>query len=71
MNELKEIYNNVRSTPGYSSKIRKFLQQNESSSVFRQVRHKFPRRRIIARYPFQMIMSDTINYRLIEKAKRN
>ncbi len=67
MNNLKEIYSNVRSAPGYSSKIQKFLQQNESSSVFRQVRHKFPRRRIISRYPFQMIMSDTINYRLIER----
>ncbi len=67
MRDLKEIYTNVKSIPGYSSKIRDFLRQNEPSSLFRQVRHKFPRRRIIAHYPFQMIMSDTINYRLIER----
>ena len=63
MDQLKEIYNNVRSVPGYTSKINEFLRQNNTSSLFRQVRHKFPRRRIIVHYPFQMIMSDTINYR--------
>jgi len=63
MSQLKEIYNNVYSTPSYSSKIREFLKKNSTSSLFRQVRHKYPRRRIKAYYPFQMMMSDTINYR--------
>ena len=63
MSQLKEIYKNVYSTPSYSSKIREFLQQNNTSSLFRQVRHKYPRRRIRAFYPYQMMMSDTINYR--------
>lgn len=63
MSQLKEIYKNVYSTPSYSSKIRDFLRQNNTSSLFRQVRHKYPRRRIRAFYPYQIMMSDTINYR--------
>lgn len=60
---LNELYTNTRSIPSYSSKIHDFLRQNSTSSLFRQVRHKFKRRRIRAFYPFQMMMSDTINYR--------
>ena len=60
---LSEIYQNVKSFPSYSSKISDFLRRNATSSLFRQVRHKFPRRRIKAYFPFQMMMSDTINYR--------
>ena len=62
---LNEIYENIKSIPSYSSKIRDFLRQNETSSLFKQVRHKFPRRRIVAHYPFEIVMSDTINYRNI------
>ena len=60
---LQEIYDNVKSVPSYSSKIREFLRQNETSSLFKQVRHKFRRRRIVAHFPYQIVMSDTINYR--------
>ena len=60
---LKNIYTNIKSTPSYSSKIREFLRNYEGHNIFKPVRHKFPRRRIKAYYPFQMMMSDTINYR--------
>ena len=63
MKNLNEIYTNVRSVPSYSSKIKKFLQQNVTSSLFRQVRHKYPRRRIKSYYPYNIMMFDTINYR--------
>ena len=63
MATLNEIYRNARSIPSYSSKIADFLRKNQTSSLFRQVRHKYPRRRIKAYYPFQLMMSDTINYR--------
>ena len=63
MKNLNEIYTNVRSTPSYSSKIKKFMQQNVTSSLFRQVRHKYPRRRIKSYYPYNIMMFDTINYR--------
>ena len=49
--------------PNYSSKIADFLRQNQTSSLFKPVRHKFPTRRIKTYFPFQMCMSDTINYR--------
>ena len=54
----------MKSVPNYSSKIRDFLRQNSTSSLFRQVRHKFRRRRIKSYFPYQYIMSDTINYRM-------
>lgn len=63
MGQLNEMYTNVRSTPSYSSKIQEFLRKNSTSSMFRQVRHHYPRRRIKAYYPYQIMMSDTINYR--------
>ena len=66
---LEEIYQNIKSVPAFTSKIRDFLRENETSSVFRQVRHKFPRRRIVAHFPFQIVMSDTINYRNIAGPK--
>ena len=62
---LTEIYENVKSIPSFTSKIKEFLNQNETSSVFKQVRHKFPRRHIVAHYSYQIVMSDTINYRNI------
>ena len=66
---LEEIYQNIKSVPAFTSKIRDFLRENETSSVFRQVRHKFPRRRIVAHFPLQIVMSDTINYRNIAGPK--
>ena len=65
--DLNEIYHNVKSIPNYSSKIRDFLRENQTSSLFKPVRHNFPRRRIKTYFPFQMIMSDTINYRKYAK----
>ena len=60
---LNELYTNVNSVPSYSAKIRDFLRSKSTHSLFRQVRHKFPRRRIKSYFPFQLMMSDTINYR--------
>ena len=60
---LNEVYTNVESVPSFSAKIRDFLRSKTSHSLFRQVRHKYPRRRIKSYFPFQLMMSDTINYR--------
>jgi hypothetical protein len=60
---MRAIYRNIKSIPSYSSKIAEFLRRNENSSLFRQVRHNYPRRRIRAYYPYHIMMSDTINYR--------
>ena len=59
---LTEIYENVKSVPNFTSKIQDFLRKNQTSSVHKQVRKKFPRRRIICYYPYDIIMSDLIDY---------
>jgi len=71
MKMLNEIYTNIKSVPNYSSKINDFLRKNTTSSLFRQVRHKFPRRRIKSYYPFQLMMTDTINYRTYSTKNKN
>ena len=39
------------------------MRENETHSKHRRIlKHKFPRRRIIVRYPFQIFMSDLIEY---------
>ena len=71
MTQLNEIYSNIKSVPSYSSKIRDFLKSNVTSSLFRQVRHKYPRRRIRSYYRFQLMMSDTINFRNYANSNKN
>jgi len=61
--DLQEIYNNVRSTPSYSAKITEFLKQNETHSLHRRItKRKYPTRKIITNYPFQIFMADLIEY---------
>ena len=59
--KITKIYTDVKSIPSYSKKIVDFLNHHESSSLFKQVRHKFPRRRVKSYFPYQTLMSDTIN----------
>ena len=60
--DLNRIYNNVNSIPSYSSKIAQFLRQNETSSLHKQVRKNFKRRKIIAYYPYDLCMADLAFY---------
>ena len=60
---LKELYENIRSTPSFSAKIEAFLRSNEIHSKFKQVtKRKFPRRKIITRFPFELFQADLIEY---------
>lgn len=68
---IEKVYTNIKSVPSYSKKIIDFLRKKESSSLFRQVRHKFPRRKIKSYFPYQMMMTDTINYRNYSDSNRN
>lgn len=68
---LRQIYTDIASIPSYSSKITKFLREFENNNLFKPVRHKFPRRRIKSYYPFNIMMSDTINYRAYGKPYNN
>ena len=61
--QLEEIYENIKSSPSFSAKIAEFLRKNVTHSVHRRIiKHKFPRRRIITRYPFQIFQGDLIEY---------
>ena len=48
--------------PGaYTNKILKYLRKNETHSLFKRRRKVFPRRRIITRYPGNIVQSDLID----------
>ena len=62
--KLDELYTNIKSTPNYSAKIVDFLRQNELHSTHKRItKKKFPRRRVIARFPFELFMADLIDYK--------
>ena len=61
--KLNKLYTDIKSVPNYSSKITDFLRSNELHSKFKIIKkHKFPRRRVIARFPFEIFMADLIEY---------
>ena len=63
INKLRELYENIKSTPSFSAKIEAFLRSNEVHSKFRRiVKRKFPRRKIITRFPFELFQADLIEY---------
>ena len=69
--QLNEVYTNIKSIPSFSSKIRDFLRSSEVHSLFKPVRHNFARRRIIAHYPYQIMMSDLMEFPRIDYTKDN
>ena len=62
--KIDTLYKNVASSPSFSAKISEFLRQNYLHSTHRRVvKHKFPRRRVLARFPFELFMADLIDYK--------
>ena len=60
---LEELYNNIRAVPSYSSKIKEFLQTYDLHSKNKRItRKKFPRRRIISHFPYDVFMADLLMY---------
>ena len=60
---MNEIYQNIQSIPSFSAKINDFLRKNNLHSVHKRIVKKiFPRRRVIARFPFELFMADLIEY---------
>ena len=61
--DMNEIYQNIQSIPSFSAKINDFLRQHNLHSVHKRiVKKNFPRRRVIARFPFELFMADLIEY---------
>ena len=60
---MSEIYQNIQSIPSFSAKINDFLRQFKLHSVHKRIiKKKFPRRKVIARFPFELFMADLIEY---------
>ena len=61
--KLQTLYKDVASAPSYSAKITDFLRQHDVHGVYRKIVKKtFPRRRVIARFPFEIFMGDLLEY---------
>ena len=61
--DLNELYTNIKSIPNYTAKLAEFLRHNKVHSTHRRiVKKKFPRRKIIVHFPFQIFMADLIEY---------
>ena len=60
---LEELYTNIKSAPNYSAKIEAFLRQYPLHSINKRItKKKFRRRRVLARFPFDVWMADLIEY---------
>ena len=60
---MNVLYTDITSKPSYSAKIADFLRHHDVHGVYRRiVKKKFPRRRVIARFPFEIFMGDLIEY---------
>ena len=59
---LKKLHEDIESAPSYSAKINAYLRSNVVHSTHRRIVKKiFPRRRVIARFPFDIFMADLID----------
>ena len=68
--KLRQIYEDIKSVPNYSAKITDFLRYHPTHSVHRRIIRRFPRRRVIARFPFELFMADLIEYRNYKRDNR-
>ena len=60
---LRKLYGEIKAAPSFSAKINEFLRKHELHSKFRRIiKKKFPRRKIVARFPFEIFMADLIEY---------
>ena len=61
--KLNVLYSDITSKPSYSAKIADFLRQHDVHGVYRRIVKKtFPRRRVIARFPFELFMADLLEF---------
>ena len=60
---LNKLYNDISSAPSFSAKIEAYLRSNVVHSKHRRIiKKKFPRRKVISRFPFDLFMADLIEY---------
>ena len=60
---LNKLYNDISSAPSFSAKIEAYLRSNTVHSKHRRIiKKKFPRRKVISRFPYDLFMADLIEY---------
>ena len=55
------LYSDLTQPGAYTNKILKYLRRNKTHSLFKRKGRKFPRRKIITRYPGNIVQSDLID----------
>ena len=69
---LKKLYEDIKSAPSFSAKIEAYLRSNAVHSQHRRIiKKKFPRRKIISRFPFDFFQADLIEYPLLKHQNSN
>ena len=56
-----QLYSDLTQPGAYTNKLLKYLRRNSTYSLFRRKRRKFPRRKIITRFPGNIVQSDLID----------
>jgi hypothetical protein len=56
-----QLYKDLTQPGAFTSKLLRYLRKNRIHSLHRQKRHIFPRRKIVTRYPGNIIQSDLID----------
>ena len=60
---LNKLYADISSAPSFSAKIEAYLRSNAVHSKHRRIiKKKFPRRKVISRFPYDLFMADLIEY---------
>ena len=63
LEKYKKLYEDIKSVPSYSAKLNDFLRYHDVHSKHKRVVKKiFPRRRVIARFPFEIMQMDLMMY---------
>ena len=63
LEKYKKLYEDIKSVPSYSAKLNDFLRYHDVHSKHKRIVKKiFPRRRIIARFPFEIMQMDLMMY---------
>ena len=69
--QLNKLWHDTNFRGSYSSKLTEFIRTNETSSKFKPIQKlKFPRRQIIARFPFELFMADLFEYPFYARVNR-
>ena len=68
---LEKLYHDVGFRGSFSSKISEFLRTTDTPSKFKPIKKRnFPRRQVIARFPFELFMADLFEYPYFTRINR-